>query len=130
MMKRSVAIISICILTAASLISARCSKKSNPTAPPTPSQGNGKTVSIVDNSFNPATITIVQGDTVVWTNNGSIPHTSTSGTSCTSDGKWDSGNMNSGATYRHAFATAGSYPYFCTYHCSMGMTGTVTVTAK
>jgi plastocyanin len=129
-MKRPAVMLLVGFLATTAFVSYDCSKKSNPTAPPTAPAGTGKTVSIVDNSFSPATISVIQGDTVTWKNNGSIAHTSTSGSSCSGDGKWDSGNMAPSATYRHVFAAAGSYPYFCSYHCSMGMTGTVTVTAK
>jgi len=56
---------------------------------------------------------------------------------CTADGKFCSPSDMScataptsgvGATYEHKFTTAGTYPYFCAPHCSVGMTGTVTVT--
>src|SRR5262249_44641322 len=32
-----------------------------------------------------------------------------------------------GATYEHTFTQAGTYPYFCTPHRSIGMTGTIVV---
>jgi plastocyanin len=35
--------------------------------------------------------------------------------------------LASGSTYSHTFTQAGSFPYFCRPHCSMGMTGTVVV---
>jgi LPXTG-motif cell wall-anchored protein len=82
-------------------------------------------VSEVDFDFVPATITISVGDTIVWTNNGASPHTSTS----TSTESWDSGTMNPGATFSHTFGTAGSFPYFCSFHSDLGMTGTVVVAA-
>lgn len=84
-------------------------------------------VTIRDNSFNPKSVTINAGDTVVWTNQGSVTHTSTSGSSCSADGKWNSGNMGPGATFSFMFAGAGSYPYFCRPHCASGMTGSITV---
>jgi plastocyanin len=42
---------------------------------------------------------------------------------------FDSGTLNAPATFNHTFATAGSFGYFCRFHRSMGMTGTVTVVA-
>src|SRR5512133_1766632 len=49
-------------------------------------------VSMVSFAFQPKDLTINVGDTVRWTNMASaIQHTSTSGTGCTADGKWDSG---------------------------------------
>lgn len=78
-------------------------------------------------SFIPPNITIDAGDQVIWNNTSSITHTSTSGENCTSNGVWDSGNIVSGGTYSRVFSAAGSYPYYCTYHCLQGMTGTIIV---
>jgi len=79
-------------------------------------------VSEVDFDFVPATVTIGVGDTVLWTNNSSDVHTSTGGS-------WDSGTMNPGATFSHTFSSAGTFPYHCTFHQSLGMVGTVIVQA-
>jgi len=85
------------------------------------------TVTATDFSFSPATQTVQVGDVVHWAFEGT--HTVTSGTTCTSDGKFNSGTKNTGDTYDFTFTSIGSFPYFCTFHCSMGMTGTITVTA-
>ena len=85
------------------------------------------TVSMVDNEFVPADITVQEGDTVIWVNDGSNIHTTTSGTNCTSDGNWDSGNMETGEEFGFIFSTAGDYPYFCIPHCGLAMDGSVTV---
>jgi len=74
--------------------------------------------------FTAKTITINVGDTVTWTNNGTIPHTSTSDT-----GVWDSSSMNPGQSFSFTFANAGTFPYHCSFHQSLGMVGTVTVNA-
>ncbi len=84
-------------------------------------------VSIVDFAFSPQNITINVGDTVVWTNNGVAPHTSTSGTNCpTGDGIWNSGTLSSGQAFQFTFTQPGTYNYFCAIHC---FTGTITVNA-
>jgi plastocyanin len=31
------------------------------------------------------------------------------------------------ATYEHTFTTAGTFPYYCSVHFMLGMTGTITV---
>ncbi len=63
-------------------------------------------------------------------------HNVVSGTNGMSDGKFcNQMNTNcasaptesSGNTYSFTFTTAGSYPYFCRPHASLGMTGTITV---
>jgi plastocyanin len=84
-------------------------------------------VSMGDSFFQPRSITINVGDTVVWTNNGGLLHTATSGSGCNADMFWDSGTLFSGQSFQRVFDQAGTFPYFCTFHCSVGMTGTVTV---
>ncbi len=79
-------------------------------------------VTISDFQFTPATVTVNQGDTVTWTNNGPSIHTATSDT-----GVWDSGVLNVGASYSYTFSTPGTYAYHCSIHPSM--LGTVIVTA-
>jgi plastocyanin len=86
-------------------------------------------VAIGDSFFNPTPLTINAGDTVRWTNNGSFPHTTTSGTGCSPDGNWDSASLSTGQTFSHTFNTAGTFPYYCTFHCGSGMVGEITVNA-
>jgi plastocyanin len=77
--------------------------------------------------FTPQNITINVGDTVqwVWVASG---HSSTSGTPGNPDGMWDSGILNSGATFSHTFTAAGTFPYFCMPHgLCCGMVGSVIV---
>ncbi|MDD5033559.1 MAG: PQQ-dependent sugar dehydrogenase [Methylococcaceae bacterium] len=85
-------------------------------------------VEVKNNSFDQETVHIKVGDTVHWTWKGS-PHTVTSGASCTPDGKFDSGIRNAPATLSFTFNEAGSFPYFCSLHCTLGMTGKVIVEA-
>ena len=87
------------------------------------------TVSAKGTSFSPSTMSVSAGQTVTWRNDDSIDHTVTSGTNCTSDGKFDQ-VIHPGETFQYTFPTAGSFPYFCRFHCSMGMTGTVSVTGS
>lgn len=85
------------------------------------------TVSIVDGNFVPSTLTVTEGDTVYWVQNGTMAHTTTSGSNCSSDGTWDSGTMDPGDDFMFIFTAAGNYPYFCTPHCAAGMTGQIVV---
>ncbi len=72
-------------------------------------------------SFNPGTITINVGDTIIWTNNeSSMPHTVTA-----DNGNFDSGTLNSGDTFTFTFTEAGTYTYHCAFHS--GMTATIIV---
>jgi plastocyanin len=79
-------------------------------------------------SFSPASLTVDAGTTVTWTW-GSPGHSVTSGTGCVPDGTFDSSIQGAGYVFTHAFTTPGTYGYFCTPHCSMGMAGTVVVNA-
>ncbi|MFB3908992.1 MAG: plastocyanin/azurin family copper-binding protein [Candidatus Eisenbacteria bacterium] len=86
-------------------------------------------VQIQNFAFNPSTLTIAPGDSVRWTNLDAIPHTSTSGVDCTSDGLWDSGTLNQGDTFVWVASGAGDYYYFCSLHCPM-MEGEIEVEAE
>ncbi len=79
-------------------------------------------VDIVNFSFQPATVDIKVGDTVVWTQRDSIGHTTTSDT-----GLWSSPLLSAGQTFSRTFDTAGVFPYHCTPHPFMR--GTVNVQA-
>lgn len=72
-------------------------------------------VDIQNYAFDEKTITINAGDTVVWENYDSAPHTVTA----TSGADFDSGKMSKGDTWSYIFTEPGTYEYYCTYHPSM-----------
>jgi len=85
--------------------------------------------------FSPASLTIQVGDTVhwVWASPG---HSVVSGANGTADNQFCSPSNTScdnpplsvmGATYDHTFTTAGTFPYYCSVHSTLGMTGTIIV---
>jgi plastocyanin len=80
-------------------------------------------------TFDPPALGITLGDTIVWRNVSTLPHTSTSGNPCIGDGLWNSGTLASGDSFSLVLASVGTYPYFCVFHCDFGMTGTITVSA-
>lgn len=80
-------------------------------------------VTILNYAFNPASITVAPGTTVVWTNRDNVAHTVTA-----DDGSWGSGTLAQGGMFSHTFTTAGTYAYHCAIH--PGMTGSVIVTAS
>ena len=95
-------------------------------APPEPNDGGkGATgslaVTIQNFAFNPATLSVPAGTVVTWTNRDTVPHTATS-----TQGTFDSGNLNPGQSFSFTCEQAGSYDYVCQYHPNMR--GTVTVT--
>ena len=80
-------------------------------------------VTVSDFTFSPGTITINQGDTVTWVNNGPTPHSATS-----SSGVFDTGIFPKGQSRSHTFNEAGTFAYICTPHPFMK--GTVVVQAS
>jgi len=96
------------------------------TAAPVVKRSSGAAVAIVDGAsvsdygFSPAAVTIAAGDTVTWTNNGTVPagH-NVSGTGFTSP------ILKTGQSYSHTFSAPGTFSYVCTLHPFMK--GTVTV---
>src|SRR5215831_17354709 len=106
---------------------AGCSSSSSPSSSTPPASGGSAAVSIPSNartlgaaSFGTNPLIVSVGTTVTWTNNDSIAHNSVSNT-----GVWNSGTLNPGQSFQFRFATAGTFPYTCTFH--QGMVGTVTV---
>lgn len=81
-------------------------------------------VSIAGFAFAPATLNAQAGDTVVWTNNDSVPHTATSDSGSPS---FSTGQIAAGSSASVTFTAAGTYTYFCEIH--PGMRGTIAVAA-
>jgi LPXTG-motif cell wall-anchored protein len=99
-----------------------------PFAGAAPRAAETRNVAAKDFLYEPKTITVTVGDTVMWTNEGAAPHTVTSDEA---DG-FDSGNMDVGATFSELFDEVGTFAYFCKYHGAKGgtgMAGTVVVVA-
>jgi plastocyanin len=72
-------------------------------------------------AYSPGNFTIKVGKTVTWVNKDTTAHTVTS-----TSGLFDSGSLDSGRTWSHAFIQSGVYKYYCTFHPLMK--GNVTVT--
>lgn len=98
-------------------------------------------------AFEPETVTVPAGATLVWRNTSKQGHTVTayenqlpadaaffaSGGYDTEQAARDAwfdgfgGRLAAGETYQHTFDTPGEHPYFCVPHETAGMTGTVVV---
>jgi len=91
-----------------------------------PPPGGGTNVSVIDDAFNPVSLTIPAGTMVMWRNNGNSQHTVTSGSPSNAGGLFDSGLLGNGATFQHMFNDRGTFPYFCRVHGSI-MSGTIVV---
>jgi plastocyanin len=106
-----------------------------PTASPLPTAGSSEVregpavggeavIDIVDLAFEPATAEVGAGTTVRWTNTGVAPHTATA-----EDGSFDSGMLDSAATFERTFSTPGTFAYARQVHPDMSGTVEVTATA-
>jgi plastocyanin len=78
-------------------------------------------VDIREFEFSPSTVEISVGDTVTWTNQGTVPHTATA----ERRDILQSGAIAPGASFSQVFNEAGEFPYFCEFHPNM--TGTIVV---
>jgi plastocyanin len=69
----------------------------------------------IDNfSFGPASLTVVAGTTVTWTNQDDVPHT------VVSDEKlFKSKALDTDDKYSYTFTKPGTYNYFCSVHPKM-----------
>ncbi|MHB8896258.1 MAG: cupredoxin domain-containing protein [Candidatus Geothermincolia bacterium] len=131
MHRRGLLLVAMGVLIVSLVVFAGCSstKTTTPTTPKTtpkttPSttpSGTSSTVSVVDFSFQPATLTVKTGGTVTWKNNGATAHDITFT-------DFTSGALQPGLSFSHTFNTAGTFPYHCAIHPSM--TGTIVVTAS
>jgi plastocyanin len=63
--------------------------------------------------YEPETLTVKRGDTVIWTNKDPFPHT------VTAPGKFDSHDIAADGQWKFVARTAGEYSYICTLHPNM-----------
>lgn len=92
-------------------------------------------VRVVDDAYEPATLTVSLGTEVRWRNDGTRTHTvTTQGVEIA--GKpaipaeaepWDSGEVHPGATFARVFEIAGTYVYWCKDHRDEEMIATIRV---
>lgn len=99
---------------------------------------NRFTVNMTEGSrFEPASLTIPLGGTVVWENLSQRRHSTTTEAGASGDVElallppeaepWDSGDLFSGQTWTHTFNVPGSFVYVCRHHGDTGMIGSIVV---
>ncbi len=100
----------VCLSAAAGLSLAAADQRAGPTNSPTP-----YVVHIKNFAFNPASLTVPLGATVLFKNEDTVAHTATA------PGKngFDSGNLDGGAEFKYVFSKAGKFDYVCNYHPKM-----------
>jgi plastocyanin len=74
------------------------------------------TVDIEGTKFEPETLTVKRGDTVVWVNKDPFPHTATA------KGVFDSHSIAPNGSWKYTPRKAGEYVYICTLHPNMKAT--------
>jgi plastocyanin len=88
------------------------------------------TVNVRNYSFTPATVNIMVGDTIHWTDTqGSHTITNGTGSSDPNAGSLFDQTTNNGQSFNYTFNAPGVFPYFCRFHESLNMNGTVNVQA-
>ena len=88
-------------------------------------------------TFDPKTITVNLGETVVWKNASDLTHSVTDEPSLAASAQdaalpagaetFNSGLIAPGKDFSHTFKVSGTYRYFCIPHEEAGMVGTVVV---
>jgi len=71
------------------------------------------TVTIDGLRYQPESLTVTVGDSVVWVNQDPFPHTATSA------GAFDSHTIDVGKSWTYKTTTAGTFAYACTFHPTM-----------
>jgi plastocyanin len=69
--------------------------------------------------FQPKSIEVKKGTTVMWENGDAIDHSVTAGKPGDQSAAFDSGFFNKGGHFEHRFETEGAYVYFCRRHPNM-----------
>ena len=79
-----------------------------------PSKPRVHTVIIEGTRFQPETLTVRAGDTIVWVNKDLFPHSATAGKST-----FDSQAIAAGASWRYVARKKGEFAYTCIFHPTM-----------
>ena len=72
------------------------------------------TVTMENMRFEPQSVTVARGDTVVWVNKDLVPHTATSKAA-----GFDSQVIQAGKSWRVTVRQRGDFAYLCTLHPTM-----------
>jgi plastocyanin len=86
------------------------------------------TVNVQNFAFNPASITVPKGTTVIWVNQDTTDHQIVNDAQGTiaQGALFTSNSLPKGASYSFKFDNPGTYPYHCSIHPSMKATVKVT----
>jgi plastocyanin len=111
------------LLAALAFVQLRCGEN-----PVQPDVRGPNEVWILSTGFDPATLTVARGTTVMWTNKDNVKHDVTSGLPGNVENIFDpSPNLNANASYSVDFTQRGTFNYFCLIHGSNHGTGKIVV---
>lgn len=108
-MKRFVALLAL-----GGLVTACTPNAATPTASTNAPTATANTVTIQNNRFSPAALSIKAGDSVTFINQDAIPHTATA-----NDSTFDTGTLAPGESKTIKLEKAGAVGYICKLHPSM-----------
>jgi plastocyanin len=100
----------------------------NATATPAPSPST--TISVINNSFTPSTLTVPVGSTVTWSWAASAVQHNVNPDQAGGEPRPSGALVNGPHTYQYTFNNPGTFRYFCANHGApggVGMSGTITV---
>ncbi len=106
------------------MLGAGCYASTNVTTNTNTASTNGNSVSMINQTFSPSSLTVAKGTTVTWTNNDSYDHKIVADTT---GGPNSPQNIPARGIYQFTFDTPGTFNYHCSIHGTM-MSGSVTVT--
>lgn len=98
----------ILAIAAGVIVCAGCAPADQPPRPQT------HTVTIEGFRFQPQSVTVTSGDTIVWVNKDLVPHTATS-----KAGGFDSALIQADKSWRFTVREKGDFAYVCTLHPTM-----------
>jgi plastocyanin len=107
-------------VSVAAVVGLLSSSMSPAAAAPEPPKPVTHRVAIDATSFQPMTLTVKAGDTIVWVNKDPFPHTVTS-----EAGGFDSRTIAADESWSYKASKKGEFPYICSFHPTM--TGTLRV---
>jgi amicyanin len=113
-----IAVVVIAVIAGYFLMNQKAAPVAPVVPPQTPTGPQTVNVEISNFAFNPASLTIKAGDTVVWTNKDSVKHLLTNANATGTIGI-SSPALSNGDTYSKTFDKAGTYAYMCQIHPSM-----------
>jgi plastocyanin len=115
MRRRILLIISVLCVAVVAVIAVACTSDEGKSSDATEPLAVASTVHITDGQFDPRTVEIEVGGTVMWINDDVTAHQLES----VVPGNIHSGRIRPGSSYTRTFSAPGEYQYYCAIHNTM-----------